>query len=107
MGLVEARKQEIYDANGVVYGISVDSPFSQAKWAEQEGFNFPLLSDFGKETARAYGTIYEELIGLKGVAKRSAFLIDKNGKIVKKQISEDAKVIPDLEGFIAELKKLA
>ena len=107
MGLVEARKQEIYDANGVVYGISVDSPFSQAKWAEQEGFNFPLLSDFGKETARAYGTIYEELIGLKGVAKRSAFLIDKNGKIVKKQISEDAKVIPDLDGFIAELKQLA
>ena len=107
MGLVEARKQEIYDANGVVYGISVDSPFSQAKWAEQEGYRFPLLSDLGKDVSRAYGTIYEELIGLKGVAKRSAFLIDKNGKIVKKQISEDAKVIPDLDGFIAELKKLA
>lgn|SRR3989304_1491204 len=106
MGLVEARKQEIYDANGVVYGISVDSPFSQAKWAEQEGYRFPLLSDLGKDVSRAYGTIYEELIGLKGVAKRSAFLIDKNGKIVKKEVSEDAKVIPDLDGFIGALKNL-
>ena len=106
MGLVEARKQEIYDANGVVYGISVDSPFSQAKWAEQEGYHFPMLSDLGKDVSRAYGTIYEELIGLKGVAKRSAFLIDKTGKIVKKEISEDAKVIPDLDGFIGDLKQL-
>ena len=90
----------------MVYGISVDSPFSQAKWAEQEGYRFPLLSDMGKDVARAYGTIYEELIGLKGVAKRSAFLIDKSGKIVKKEVSEDAKVIPDLDGFIGALKNL-
>jgi peroxiredoxin len=106
MGLVEARKQEIYDANGVVFGVSVDSPFSQAKWAEQEGYNFPLLSDLGKETARAYGTIYDELNGMKGVAKRSAFLIDRNGKIVRKQVLEVAKDIPDLDGFIADLKAL-
>jgi peroxiredoxin len=106
MGLVEARKQEIYDANGAVFGISVDSPFSQAKWAEQEGYHFPLLSDLGKETARAYGSLYEEFIGLKGVAKRSAFLIDKTGKIVKKEVLEDAKQIPDLGGFIDALKKL-
>jgi peroxiredoxin len=107
MGLVEARKQEIYDANGVVFGISVDSPFTQAKWAEEQGYHFPLLSDFGKEIARAYGSLYEELNGMKGVAKRSAFLIDSTGKIVRKQVLEVAKEIPDLDGFISDLKKLA
>ncbi len=106
MGLVETRRDEIAAANGEVFGITVDSPFSQAKWAEQEGYSTTLLSDLGKETVQAYGTMYEELIGLKGVAKRSAFLIDKNGTVVKKEVLEDAKQIPDLDGFIAEMKQL-
>ena len=50
--------------------------------------------------------MYDELIGLKGVAKRSAFLIDKNGTVVRKEVLEDAKQIPNLDGFIAEMKQL-
>ena len=106
MGLVEAHKEEIAAANGEVLTISVDSPFSLAKWAEQEGYSTNFASDLGGETVRAYGAIYEDLLGLKGVGKRSAFLIDKEGKLVRKEILEDAKQIPDLEGFIGDMKAL-
>lgn len=103
---MESRKGDIQGANGVVFGISADSPFSLAKWAEQERFSFPLLSDFGKDIARAYGALHPELAGLKEVPKRSAFLIDKNGLLVRQEISEDPGIIPDLEGFIAHMKAL-
>lgn len=100
---MQSRLEEIHRANGEVLGISVDSPFSQAKWAEQEGYANIFLSDLGKETSRAYDTMYEELLGMKGVSKRSAFLIDKEGKIVRKEVLEDAKNLPDLDGLIGKL----
>lgn len=98
---------EIHKANGEVLGISVDSPFSQAKWAEQEGYSTILLSDLGKETVKSYGTMYEELVGLKGVAKRSAFLVDKSGTIVQKEVLDDAKDLPDLDGLIGKMISMA
>ena len=98
---------EIHKANGEVLGISVDSPFSQAKWAEQEGFSTTLLSDLGKETVKMYRTMYEDLMGMKGIAKRSAFLIDKSGTIVQKEILDDAKNLPDLDGLIGKMISMA
>ena len=100
------RTAEIEAANGEVFGISVDSPFSQSKWSEQEGFTTTFLSDLGKDVSRTYGTFYEELLGLKGVSKRSAFLIDKTGTIVAKDVRDDAKEITDIEGMIAKMKGL-
>lgn len=91
-----------------MFGISVDSPFSLAKWAEQEGYNnMTLLSDLGKEAARAYDTITEDLRGMKGVAKRSLFLIDKEGIIIEREIVETRGELPDIEGAIAKMKELA
>ena len=103
---MESRLNEIRSANGKVFGISADSPFSLAKWADQEGYTFPLLSDFGKDTAIAYDALHPELAGLKGVPKRSAFLIDKSGVLARQEISEDAKIIPDLDGFLEQMKSL-
>ena len=81
----------------------MDSPFSLAKWAELEGYeNLILLSDLGKETARAYDSIYEDLRGMKGVAKRSLFLVDKEGTIVTREIVETPGELPDIEGAIAK-----
>jgi mycoredoxin-dependent peroxiredoxin len=64
----------------VVLAISCDSQFSQKNWAEQQGFTFPVLSDFWPhgEVARAYGVFNEAL----GCANRATFVIDKSGKIV-------------------------
>ncbi len=82
--------------NAVVLGISVDSVFTLGKFKEQENYNFDLLSDFNKETARAYGSIYEDwILGMKGVAKRSAFVIDEEGKVIHAEILESAGDLPD------------
>jgi peroxiredoxin len=83
--------------NTQVVGISVDSPFSLDAWATKEGYNFPLLSDFNKEVSTSYGAIYENLLGFKGVSKRSAFVIDKQGIVRYAWVSEDAGKWPDLD----------
>jgi glutaredoxin-dependent peroxiredoxin len=86
----------------------VDSPFSLAKWAEQEGYhNLILLSDIGKETATAYDSIFEELLGMKGIAKRTLFLIDKEGTIVHRENVETRGELPDIAGAIAKMKEMA
>ncbi len=89
--------------NAKVYGISVDSPFSQEAFAKANSFNFPLLSDFNKEVSAAYDVLFEDLIGLKGVSKRSAFVINKEGDIVYAESSDDPKQLPDFDKIKAAL----
>ena len=96
-----------YDAlDAQVLGISVDSPFAQAAWAREKGIAIPLLSDFNKEVSAAYGAQFEELIGLRGVAKRSAFVIDKTGTVRFASVSDDPTVLPDFDAIKARLKAL-
>lgn len=95
------------DLDAKVLGISVDSPFSQKAWAEKEGIQIPLLSDFNREVSAAYGAQYEQLLGLRGVAKRSAFVVDKGGTVRFASVSEDAKVVPDFGAIKACLESLA
>jgi peroxiredoxin len=100
-----------YDAynelDAEVLGVSVDSPFTLKVWADQLKLPFRLLSDFNKETARAYGVLYEDLMGLKGVAKRSAFVIDKGGIVRYRWVSEDAGNLPDFDELLAAVKEAA
>lgn len=91
------------DLNAKVYGISVDSPFAQEAMALKENLNFPLLSDFNKEVSHAYGVLYEDFIGFKGVSKRSAFVISKEGEILLAWSSEDPKQLPDFQAIKAVL----
>ena len=69
-------------ANAQVLAISCDSPFAQRKWAEEQGFTFPVLSDFWPHGAvsRAYG-VFDET---RGAANRTTFVIDKQGKVAAK-----------------------
>ncbi|NOT56705.1 MAG: peroxiredoxin [Deltaproteobacteria bacterium] len=90
-----------------VVGISVDSPFSLDAWATKEGYNFPLLSDFNKEVSGAYGSLYESLLGFKGVSKRSAFVVDKKGVVQYAWVSEDAGKMPELDAIRDCLSKCA
>ena len=75
-----------------VFGISVDSPFVTDRFRQENQVAFPILSDFNKEVCNQYGVIHEELIGLKGVAKRSAFVIGSDGKIAYKWVTDDPRV---------------
>ncbi len=88
------------DANAQVFGISVDSVFTLAKFKELQQLNFPLLSDFNKEVSTAYDTIYTNwILDMKGVSKRSAFVIDKEGNIRYAEVLESAGSQPNFEAI--------
>ena len=89
-----------------VLGISVDSPFTQEAWADANDIKVALLSDFNKDVCQAYGCMYEDLLGFKGVAKRSAFVIDKEGVVRFVSISDDAAVVPDFDAIKSCLSSL-
>lgn len=89
-----------------ILAVSVDSPFTLAKFKEEQNLNFPLLSDFNKEVSRAYGSLYEEFVlGMRGVSKRSAFVIDKEGTIRYAEVLENAGDIPNFVAVKETLEK--
>jgi peroxiredoxin len=92
--------------NAEVFGISVDTPFSQKAWKEKENLNFTLLSDFNRQAAKAYGALYDELLGMQGVAKRAAFVVDKEGKVRYAEVLENARNLPNFEQINATLRSL-
>ena len=89
-----------------VFGISTDSPFALDAWAKEQNYQFPLLSDFNKTTATAYDTLYADLMGFKGVCKRSAYVIDGEGKIRYASVSEDARKVPNFDEIKACLQQI-
>lgn len=92
--------------NAQVLAVSVDSVFTLAKFKEEQGYNFPLLSDFNKEVSRAYGSLYEDFVmGMKGVSKRSAFIIDKYGTLRYAEVLENAGDIPNFVALKDALEK--
>jgi peroxiredoxin len=95
-----------YDGlNAVILGISVDSPFTLAKYKEEYNYQFELLSDFNKEASTAYGCIYEEFVlGLKGVSKRSAFVIDEAQNIIYAEVLGVATDLPDFNAIADAVK---
>lgn len=90
-----------YDGLGAeVLAISVDSPFALAKFKEAHNYQFPLLSDFNKETSQAYGAFYDEFVfNLKGVSKRAAFVLDENHQVVYSEVLESAGDLPDFNAI--------
>ena len=95
-----------YDGlNAVILGISVDSPFTLAKFKEENNYQFELLSDFNKEVSTAYGAIYAEFVlGLKGVSKRAAFVIDEAQNIVYAEVLEVATNLPNFAAIAETVK---
>lgn len=89
-----------------VYGISVDSPFALNAFIKAHDLKFKFLTDFNKEISRAYGALHEDLMGLKGIAKRSVFVIDKNGIVRYKWVSDDPRHLPDLGAVRKALQSL-
>jgi peroxiredoxin len=95
------------DVNAKVLGISVDTVFSLAKFKEEQNFNFDLLSDFNKAVSKSYGTLYETFVlGMQGVSKRSAFVVDKEGVLQYVEVLEKASDIPNLQAIQSLVKTL-
>ena len=103
------KDYEALDAK--VIGISGDNPFAQKAWADKEGITITLLSDYEHDVARAYGVAYEQFLPeanliMGGVAKRSAFVIDKAGVVRHLDVCEHPKDLPDFNAVKAALKAL-
>lgn len=89
--------QKYQDLGAKVVGISVDSPFALDKFKQEQNLPFDMASDFNREAVEAYDTKFEDLMGFKGVAKRSAFVVNKDGKIAYASVSDDPKQLPDFD----------
>ncbi len=95
------------DVHAKVFGISVDSVYSLAKYKEEQKLNFSLLSDFNKDASIAYGCLYHTFsYGMKGVSKRSAFVIDKNGIVQYSEVLEKATDLPNFEAIQKILRSI-
>ncbi len=90
-----------------IIAISVDSLFTLNKWKEEQGFNFTLLSDFNKTVSKKYDVLYKEFVfEMKGVSKRSAFVIDKEGTVRYAEVLDNAGEMPNFEGVKKTLQSL-
>jgi peroxiredoxin len=99
------------DMNAAVYGISGDNPFAQEAWAQKEKITVPLLSDYQHKIAKAYDVMYDSFLprmnlGMGGVPKRSAFIVDREGVIQYAESNDDARELPNFEKIKAKLAEL-
>ena len=91
-----------------VYGVSVDGPFAQQAFAEDNDLNFGLVSDFDRSITEDYDVVLESLAGIYGpVAKRSVFVIDNDGSVTYSWISDDPGVLPDIDEVRAAVEESA
>ena len=98
--------ERLATARATVLGISVDTFFALKPFHDQHNLQFQLLSDFNKQTIRDYGVFNEDMIGLKGIAKRAVFVIDKDGVVRHREVLEDARNEPDYEKVFGALASL-
>jgi len=103
-------RDNIADYNGLdaqILAVSVDSLFTLDKFKAEQNLNFPLLSDFNKSASKDYDSLYEDFVlGMKGVSKRSAFVIDKKGMIQYAEVLDSAGDLPNFEAVKAALANL-
>ncbi|MBO6572143.1 peroxiredoxin [bacterium] len=89
-----------------ILGISIDTFFTLKEFKESQNINFQLLSDFNKDASLKYNVLYDDFFGMKGVSKRSVFIINKEGIVVHVEILENANELPDFQKIEEELIKL-
>jgi len=102
---------EYSNLNADVWGISGDNPFAQEAWAQKEKITVTLLSDYEHKVTAAYGVAYDSFLpqlnlGMGGVPKRSAFVIDKQGVVQYAESNDDPKQLPNFSAIKETLAKL-
>jgi peroxiredoxin len=92
-----------------VIGISVNEPFSNKAFAEKNRLPFPILSDYKREVIKTYHIEMPDFAGLKGytTAKRSIFILEKNGVIRYVWTTENPAIEPnynEIENMLEKIK---
>jgi glutaredoxin-dependent peroxiredoxin len=95
------------DLGANVVGISVDGPFANKFFVQNRHLNFPVLSDYRREVIRKYGIVMNKLGPLEGydAAKRSVFILDENGKVIYRWVSDSPLIEPNYNEIKDALKK--
>lgn len=89
-----------------VVGISVDGPFANKIFTENRRLNFPILSDYKREVINKYGIVMANLGPLEGydAAKRSVFVLDENGIVKYRWVSDNPLVEPNYDEIRSSLE---
>jgi peroxiredoxin len=104
----EDQLSNFEDVGADVYGISVDSPFTQNEFRDQNDLSFGLVSDIDKEVIDAYDVRMDfDDLGVNGVAKRAVFVVDEDGEVVYEWVSDDPGVEPDYDEVAAAAEEAA
>jgi peroxiredoxin len=94
--------------NVQVMGVSTDTLFTLAKYKEEQGLNFTLASDYNKEMCKAFHASYDDFVfGMKGTARRAAFILDTDGTIQYAEVLESAGDLPNFKAINKKLEELA
>jgi peroxiredoxin len=96
------------DEGATVFGVSVDSPFALQRFHEDNGFGFPLVSDYNREAVEALGLTYDQLMGLEEPAKRSTLVLDDEGTVAWAWTTDDPGTKPDvaeIEGVVRKVRE--
>jgi peroxiredoxin len=103
------QSDQLNSLNAQVLGISVDSPFSQKAWAEQNNLNFPILSDYNRQVVNLYGVAFQNLAGMEGyvAANRAVFVLDKDGIVRYKWEAPSPVVEPNYDEISQALSRLS
>lgn len=100
------RFARLNDSPAQILGISVDTFFALKAFQSSQELTFPLLSDFNKEVIRQYGVFNDDMIGLKGIAKRAVFVLDGEGTVRYREVHDDARNEPDYAKVVEAFSKL-
>jgi len=103
---ITAGLSEYSDLNAEVIAISVDSPFAQGQWVVKENIGITVASDLNKQTAKDYGVLLDDLIGVGSVSARAAFVVDKEGTVQYAEQTETPLELPNFEAIKETLGKL-
>ncbi len=101
------RAGEIRALGADVLAVAVTATFSQQAFAAQLGVDFPLLSDWDRTVCAAYGVRYDVWKGHAGLAKRSVFVLDREGTVRYRWVTDDALVVPDLDEVVMAVRELS
>jgi peroxiredoxin len=101
LGELKEKEEVVMKLDTQILTASVDSTWTQKAFAKELKVKFPIMSDFSRKAVALYGSYYED----KGFAKRSIFIIDKQGKVAYKRLYEPATQ-PDITEALNILKKL-
>jgi peroxiredoxin len=105
MQTFEQRLEDVADAGGTLYGVSIDSPFALNEFRDQLSLSFDLISDVNRELIEAYDVAMDfEAVGIEDIAKRAVFVVDGDGTVTYAWVSDDPGVEPDYDEVIQAIE---